>query len=292
MFCKWNKEIVTTYIFHRFHENFPEFIAWAFEKKVIVPQYSCSFCKSDVRLKYQYECKANEPTEFQCLASTGTRNNIKYAAYYRCVCKKEHKRSVFFNSIFSNSKMPFVNILIIMYGFAYDLTYEDIIRESLSNRSMSSATIAKFFHLFRELLFGVVEDIKNDEDLLGIDGGLVEVDETFIGTRKYNRGRNKNTQWIVGMIERRTNNIRFEKVENRDCNTLMNVLKKYIHRNATIVTDLWKGYRDIQTYFADHKTVNHSTNFISPDTGAHTEHRMSLAFIEAKSVCSTSGHAG
>lgn len=162
-------------------------------------------------------------------------------------------------------------MLILMYGFAYDLTYDDIIRESLSNSAMSSATIAKYFSIFRELLFGVVEDIKNDVELLGINGGLVEVDETIIGTRKYNRGRNRNAQWIVGMLERKTNNVRFEKVENRDSTTLLAVLKKYIHPNARIVTDLWKGYNDVKHYFADHKTVNHSQNFISPETGAHTQ---------------------
>lgn len=136
---------------------------------------------------------------------------------------------------------------------------------------MSSATIAKYFTLFRELLFGVVEDIKNDVELLDTDGGLVEVDETFIGTRKYNRGRNRNTTWILGMLERKTNNVRFEKVDNRDSVTLFNVLKKYIHPNASIMTDLWRGYKDVKNYFFDHKTVNHSQNFISPETGAHTQ---------------------
>lgn len=256
---------------YRFYENLPEFIAWATEKKLLVRQYSCFLCDSSVILDYKNNMNGAAELLNLTHSTRGDFTNNKYSVNYRCMRKKEHRRSVFHNSIFSNSKMPFVNILIILYGFAYDLTYDDIIRESLSNSAVSSATIAKYFNLFRELLFGVVEDIKNEVDLLGIDGGLIEVDETFIGTRKYNRGRNKNTQWVVGMLERKTNNIRFEKVDNRDCSTLLNVLKKYIHPKATIVTDYWKGYNNIKTYFSDHKTVNHSTNFISPETGAHTQ---------------------
>lgn len=249
----------------RFHYHVPEFIAWAFEKKILMQQFRCQICGGSVGLDYKK--KYIEQSEFYDTNDY----NVKYSINFRCCMRKEHRRSIFLNSLFYNSKMPYVNMLILMYGFVYDLTYNDIMRESLSTSAMSSATIAKYFTLFRELLFGVVEDIKNEVEFLGVNGGLVEVDETFIGTRKYNRGRNRNTQWIVGMLERKTNNIRFEKVDHRDSLTLLNVLKKYIHPNATIVTDFWKGYKDVKTYFFDHKTVNHSQNFISPETGAHTQ---------------------
>lgn len=239
---------------------------------MLIPQYSCVICDSRVTLNY--ECRKNEDSESENLPLP-TRDNYKIqnkkAFNYRCVRRKEHRKSVFYNSIFYNSKMPYVNLLIIMYGFVYDLTYDDIIRECLSNTAVSSATIAKYFSLFRELLYGVVEDLKNESDLLGIDGGLIEVDETFIGTRKYNRGRNKKTKWIVGILERNTNNIRFEKVENRDSATLVTVLKKYVHPNATILTDFWKGYKHLKNHFFDHRVVNHSKNFISPENGAHTQ---------------------
>lgn len=142
----------------------------------------------------------------------------------------------------------------------------------MNEREISSATISYYYKLFREMLFQIVQDINNEVGLLGIQkGSIVEVDESLIGIRKYNRGRFKNCKWIIGMIERGTNNVRFEHVEMRDRETLLNLLKKYVHKNATIITDCWKGYEGLNAHFSRHQTVNHSQNFISPETGAHTQ---------------------
>lgn len=73
------------------------------------------------------------------------------------------------------------------------------------------------------------------------------------------------------MIERGTNNVRFARVESRNSETLLAVLKKYVHKNATVITDCWKGYEGLHTHFRRHQTVNHSENFINPETGAHTQ---------------------
>lgn len=159
-----------------------------------------------------------------------------------------------------------------MYGFAYDFKYSDIQRETLSNSEISSATISSYYKTFRELLYATVGSIINEHGLLGKKkGSIVEVDESLVGSRKYNRGRFKNGHWIIGMIERHTNNVRFERIDNRDKDTLLLVLKKYVHKNATIITDCWKGYTNLKSYFYKHKTVNHSENFVSPSTGAHTQ---------------------
>lgn len=158
-----------------------------------------------------------------------------------------------------------------MYGFIYDFQYSDIKRESLSNVEISSATIAYYFKLFRELIFALVEDIKNETGPIGGEDSIVEVDECLIGDRKYNRGRFKIAQWIVGMVERNTGNVRFEAVSSRDKDVLFNILKKYIHPSSTVITDCWKGYVGIDKYFKRHQTVNHSKNFRNPKNGAYTQ---------------------
>lgn len=158
-----------------------------------------------------------------------------------------------------------------MYGFIYDFQYSDIQRESLSNEEISSATIAYYFKLFRELIFALVEDIKNETGLIGGEGSIIEVDECLIGERKYNRGRFKIAQWIVGIVERKTGNVRFEAVSSRDKDMLLKNLKKYVHPKSTVITDCWKGYIGIDAFFKRHQTVNHSKNFKDPKTGAYTQ---------------------
>ena len=41
---------------------------------------------------------------------------------------------------------------------------------------------------------------------------------------------------------------------------------------TTICSDEWKAYRHLQTMYGyDHQTVNHSQNFIDPNTGCYTQ---------------------
>lgn len=183
----------------------------------------------------------------------------------------KHKQSIFFGTIFYNSNVTFSNILILMYGFIYNFKYSDIKRETFAIKEMSSATISKYFKLFRELIFALVEDIKNEAGLLGGEGAIIEVDECLIGNRKYNKGRFKISQWIIGMVERITGSVRFEAIASRDKNTMLQILKKYVKYNSTIITDCWKGYIGLDKYFKRHQTVNHSKNFKDPKTGAYTQ---------------------
>lgn len=61
-----------------------------------------------------------------------------------------------------------------------------------------------------------------------------------------------------------------EMVERRNADTLLPIIQKYIKPNTTIISDLWAAYRKIgdlpEGY--NHLTVNHSLNFVDPETGA------------------------
>ncbi|KAJ8930186.1 hypothetical protein NQ314_017050 [Rhamnusium bicolor] len=80
--------------------------------------------------------------------------------------------------------------------------------------------------------------------LIGGEGKIVEIDETKIGKRKYNKGRYLEGQWVFGGIERGS--------------------RKFFLMTVGVHTTLGeKQYK--------HLTVNHSVNFVDPDTGTHTQ---------------------
>lgn len=116
---------------------------------------------------------------------------------------------------------------------------------------------------------------RNDEKIGGI-GQIIEIDETMLFRRKYNRGRILSTEkqqvWVFGGIERESKLCFAEIVSRRDEQTLINVLKKYVLPGTTIYSDGWRAYRNLNEYGFIHDYVNHSENFLNPtNQNIHTQ---------------------
>ena len=103
---------------------------------------------------------------------------------------------------------------------------------------------------------------------------IVQIDETVISRRKYNRGRLIEERWVFGGICTETKLGFMEFVPDRKAATLQEVIKKYIIPGSTIHSDCWRGYSGIDQIPVvpryQHCTVNHSRNFVDPITGVHT----------------------
>ena len=59
-------------------------------------------------------------------------------------------------------------------------------------------------------------------------------------------------------------------VPNRKAEPLIPEILKYVLPGSIIISDLWKGYISLSRYGYIHRTVNHSTNFVDPVSGACT----------------------
>ena len=74
---------------------------------------------------------------------------------------------------------------------------------------------------------------------MGGPGKVVEIDEAKFGKRKYSRGRMVEGTWILGGIERETNNCFLVTCpENkRSKATLVPIIKSHVRPGTTIITD-------------------------------------------------------
>ena len=123
---------------------------------------------------------------------------------------------------------------------------------------------------------------------LGGSGNEVEIDETFLTTRKAQRGRRvcHIGRWIFGGTERRTNASFMVLVHRRRAVDLLPQIQRFVNPGSTIYSGLnvlraifihcldeWKAYRGIVRLpmWLLHRRVRHSQHFVDPITHYHTQ---------------------
>ena len=60
-------------------------------------------------------------------------------------------------------------------------------------------------------------------------------------------------------------------VPDRSAATLMPIIQNSILPGTTVISDLWRAYGGINAIGFNHSTVNHSINFVDPETRAHIQ---------------------
>ena len=106
---------------------------------------------------------------------------------------------------------------------------------------------------------------------IGKDGRpiKIQIDETFCGKRKYNKGKyNPKTTWVLGGVEDPANLPDGRKlrsfnisVPNQTRATLIPILKYYIEAGSIIWSDGWSSYFNLPAHGYNWDWVNHSQTF-------------------------------
>lgn len=130
---------------------------------------------------------------------------------------------------------------------------------------------------WRSFCSEVCEDWFSNQEPIGGPGIEVEIDETLIVKRKYERGRILSQIWLFGGIERISKK-RFvvaltgDVGERRDRATLVPLIHKYIREGSVIFSDCWGAYNNLHQQGYTHFTINHSENFVDQnDSNIHTQ---------------------
>ena len=183
----------------------------------------------------------------------------------RQVDGKRHKcmKSIRKGSFFEHSNLQLEEMVQIVYFWCKNIDYEFL----KSELNMQNDAITNIVKRCREICHTVV--MMNSE-MIGGENVNVEIDESKIGKRKYNRGKRVEGQWVFGGCETtNSNKIFVVPVQDRSKETLQREIKKWIKPGSVIVSDCWKGYIGLEDIGYTHKTVNHSIEFKN-DEGYYT----------------------
>lgn len=178
--------------------------------------------------------------------------------------KCSFSQSVFKNTFFEKVHLDIETILIFVNAYIRPCFSYSFIREELG---LSSHSVCDWASFCREVL---VDWCVRREGTIGGQGKIVEIDESKFGKRKYSVGRIIEGQWVFGGVCRETRSCFMVPVDKRDSETLLRVIKDKIEPGTTIISDCWKAYNCLSQSGYEHMTVNHSMNFVDPDTQAHT----------------------
>jgi len=93
----------------------------------------------------------------------------------------------------------------------------------------------------------------------GGNGGVVEVDETFIGRKKGvpKRRAFHHKMKVLALVDRDSGKARTMVIDDVKAETLMPLVIANVAREARIMTDEHSGYRDVGVWFAGHGTTSH-----------------------------------
>jgi ssDNA-binding Zn-finger/Zn-ribbon topoisomerase 1 len=218
-------------------------IDFLIEQKVLYNYEECPKCKKGIMRRYK-----SKPKLWMC-------NNYK--------CKS--KISVFKDSFFANNKIPCHDLLRIAYKWLSGQRFKDIVTQT----GHAQVTVCDHIRFCREIIASFVYE---EDTKIGGPGIIVEVDESKFGKVKYHRGHRVEGVWILGGVERtEERRIFLVAVPDRTKETLVNILERHILPGSVVITDLWKGYTNLSECLeVEHKTVNHTTCFKDPETGAHS----------------------
>ena len=195
----------------------------------------------------------------------GTMKSNPERQRFRCTrkaCRKEI--TIFTGTFFAGAKIPCTKVLEIAYFWLSKASATQIVTYT----GVSGVTVQAYVHHLQQL---TADSLEEEDFVIGGEGVVVEVDETKLGKRKYNRGHRVDGVWVFCAVERTPERKLFcKKLENRSSFTLTSTILSHVRCGSVIMTDCWRGYSDLSASDYTHLTVNHSIEFRDSQTGACT----------------------
>ena len=152
---------------------------------------------------------------------------------YRHWCNDGKKKDmrIFKNTFFSRVKIPCNELMNVIYFWLQCAGYTFI--KNVTGHF--SQFVTNIINNLNEL---VAMNVNEEKLKIGGPGIIVEIDESKLSKRKYNRGHHVEGVWVVGGVERTAERKLFVvEVENRNAETLNEIIEEYVIHESIVYTD-------------------------------------------------------
>ena len=192
---------------------------------------------------------------------------------WRCTnqrCSKRHTyHTIRSGSFFENSKVTLSKWLYIIYLWSHQTKVTAAVKQV----DIGEKTVIQMYQYLRDVCSS---KLLHTPIQLGGQDVVVQIDESlFKHKSKHNRGRRPQKElWVFGLADTsyKPAITYLELVDKRDAATLLPIIRKAVQPGTIIHSDQWGAYNKIQSELnLQHGVVNHSINFVDPDTGVHTQ---------------------
>uniref|UniRef100_A0A182MNS5 ISXO2-like transposase domain-containing protein n=1 Tax=Anopheles culicifacies TaxID=139723 RepID=A0A182MNS5_9DIPT len=161
------------------------------------------------------------------------------------------------NSVFKNSRLSLPQLIELTYEWSRNSTRTVTVAECCAGKT----AVLRWYEILRAIN---TEYKENRQATIGDSGLTVEIHESVVTKRKYNRGRVADNN--------QTCDIFLELVQKRDYTTLQNIILRHVAPGSTILTDGRRAYNGLENTGFSHAMFNHSKNFVDPnDLFVHTQ---------------------
>lgn len=218
------------------------------EANLLVNIYRCDGCQELMRERVS---RVSDGIMFECSKRT---------------CRRS--KSIRVGSFFEQSRLTLCECMLFLHLWSKNYS-EKLICDDFN---FSNKTVVDWSRFCRDLC---VYEFETTFNLIGGPGTIVEIDETVVVKRKYNRGRVLRDGWLFGGIERRDDDV-FNSflclVYDRSAPHLIHLIRQHVAPGTHIITDGWPAYISLSDYGYIHSVVIHNDNFVSPiDPDVHTQ---------------------
>jgi len=191
------------------------------------------------------------------------KRSISDGHHFRCPKCKSYQ-SIRKGSFFENSNLSIPQILYVTFCWATKAS----VKSTVYLADVCQHSVSQWYQFLREKCSESL--LTNPNCIFGGEGVIVQVDESVVARRKYNIGRAVDQQWVFGIYDTRTKLGHVQLVDNRRADTLIPIIQKYVIAGTTIYSDQWAAYAQLGNLGYTHMTVDHSRNFVDPNTGVCT----------------------
>ena len=202
----------------------------------------------------------------RCRRNCVLRKNRRYKGNYCSYCGTcKLSKSICNGTFFQNSRVNLATEFEIIYLWSNNIS----VKNSANLTGISKKTIIQYFSYCRDIVsWKLVSDPGRFQ--FGGPGTVVQIDESCVSKRKFNRGRIVREKWVIGIYDTEQKRGVVVFVARRNQQNLIPVILNFVLPGTEIWTDEWRAYAGLNQQGFIHRTVNHSRYFVDPVTGVCT----------------------